>query len=269
MINCVIAEHILTDAQLPPPITNALARRYGYALAAQLLQHNETHSAESTSEHFIGAVLDDNTEYKSIWVHSFANEIGRLFQGIRNIPGTDMCFFIQKSQVPKHNRATYGCICCNVHLQKEEIYCTRLMVGGNLIDFLGNTSTPTADLLTAKLLINSTISTPGAVFLGIDLANFYLNTPMADPEYMRLRLEIIPKEIILKYNLQDLVNEEGWIYIEIRKACTAFPKPASLPTNSSKSDYPRRVTTSANTLQASGVTSGEVLFSASQSTILG
>jgi hypothetical protein len=137
MINCVIAEHILTDAQLPPPITNAPARRQGYALAAHLLQHNKTHSAESTSEHFIGAVLDDDTgavleyrhliksdKYKSIWVHSFANELGRLFQGIRDIPGTNTCFFIRKSQVPKHKRATYGRICCNVRLQKEEIYRT-------------------------------------------------------------------------------------------------------------------------------------------------
>ena len=118
--------------------------------------------------------------------------MGRLFQGIRDVPGTDTCFFIRKSQVPKHNRATYGCIVCNVRPQKEEIHCTCLTVGGNLINFPGNKSTPTAELLTAILLINSTISTPGAVFLGIDLANFYLNTPMADPEYMRLRLEIIP-----------------------------------------------------------------------------
>ena len=145
----------------------------------------------------------------------FANELGRLFQGIRDIPGTDTCFFIKKSQVPKHKRATYGRICCNARLQKEEIYRTRLTVGGNLIDFPGNTSTPTADLLAAKLLINSTISTPGAVFLVIDLANFYLNTPMADPEYMRLRLDIIPEEIIVKYNLRNLVDEEGWVYIEI------------------------------------------------------
>ena len=98
------------------------------------------------------------------------------------------------------------------------------MVGGNLIDFPGNTSTPTADLLTAKLLINSTISTPDAMFLGIDLANFYLKTPMADPEYMRIGLEIIPKEIIVKYNLWDLVNEEGWVYIEIRKGMYSLPQ---------------------------------------------
>jgi hypothetical protein len=50
------------------------------------------------------------------------------------------------------------------------------------------------DLTTDKLLINSTISTPGAKFLGINLANFYLNTPMPNPEYMRLHLNIIPNK---------------------------------------------------------------------------
>ena len=71
-------------------------------------------------------------------------------------------------------------------------------MGGNLINFPSNKSTHTADLLTAKLLTDATISTPGAVFLGIDLANFYLNTPMPKPEYMRLCIDIIPKEIIVK-----------------------------------------------------------------------
>ena len=98
------------------------------------------------------------------------------------------------------------------------------MVGSNLIDFPRNKSTPTADLLTTKLLINSTISTPGAVFLGIDLANFYLNTPLADPEYMRLQLDIIPEEIIVKYNLRDLVDKDGWVYIEIRKGMYGLPQ---------------------------------------------
>ena len=237
MINCIIAEHVLTNAQPPPRSTNAPIRRHGYALAAQLLQHTEPHSAANTAEHFIGAVIDDDTgevleyrhlikseKYKRIWERSFANELGRLFQGIRDVPGTDTCFFIQKSDVPKHKRATYGRIVCNIRPQKEEIYRTRLTVGGNLIDFPGNKSTPTADLLTAKLLINSTISTPGAVFLGIDLANFYLNTPMADPEYMRLRLEIIPEEIIVKYNLRNLVDADGWVYVEIRKGMYGLPQ---------------------------------------------
>jgi hypothetical protein len=236
MINCVIAEHILAEDQLPLPTTNAPSHQQGYAFAAHLLQHNELPSAANASEHFIGAVIDDDTgamleyrhlinseKYRRIWERSFANESGRLFRGIRDIPGTDTCFFIRKSQVLKHKRSTYGRIVCNVRPQKEEIYRTRLTVGGNLINFPGNKSTPTADLLTAKLLINSTISTPGAVFLGIDLANFYLNTPMADPEYMRLRLDIIPEEIIIKYNLRDRVDEEGWVYVEICKGMYGLP----------------------------------------------
>ena len=62
------------------------------------------------------------------------------------------------------------------------------------------------------------------MFLGIDLANFYLNTLMADPEYMRLRLDIIPKEIIIKYNLRDRVDVEGWVYVEIRKGMYSLPQ---------------------------------------------
>ena len=61
MINCVIAKHTLTAAQLPPPSTTTPARRHGYALPVHLLHHNEQHSAEITSEHFIGAVLDNDT----------------------------------------------------------------------------------------------------------------------------------------------------------------------------------------------------------------
>jgi hypothetical protein len=155
MINCVIAAHVLTEAQLPPPTTNAPSRRRGYAFAVHLLQHNELPSAVNASDHFIGAVIDDDTgavleyrhlikleKYSRIWERSFANELGRLFQGIRDIPDTDTCFYIRKSKVPKHKRATYGCIVCNVRPQKEEIYRTQLTVGGNLINFPGNKFSP-------------------------------------------------------------------------------------------------------------------------------
>jgi hypothetical protein len=93
------------------------------------------------------------------------------------VGGTNTCFFICKSQVPSDKRPTYGRIVCNFCPQKEEQHRTQLTVGGDRIDYPGNKATPTADLTTAKLLISSTISTPGAIFLGIDLANFYLNTP--------------------------------------------------------------------------------------------
>ncbi len=72
-----------------------------------------------------------------------------------------------------------------------------------------------SDILTAKLLINSTISIPGAKFLCINLANFYLNTPMPNPKYMRLHLDIIPDKIIIHYNFCNIVTPEGWVYIKI------------------------------------------------------
>jgi hypothetical protein len=186
---------------------------------------------------FIGAVVDDITgdvlEYrhliksethKTIWQRSFANELGHLFQGIRDIKGTDTCFFIAKANVPKHKVATYGCIVCNYCPQKDKPHRTWLTVGGERITYTGDKSTPTADLVTAKLLINSTISTPQARFYGIDLANFYLMTPMAKFEYMRLRLDLIPDEIKAKYNLRNLVDDQGWVYIEIRMGMYGLPQ---------------------------------------------
>ena len=52
------------------------------------------------------------------------------------------------------------------------------------------------DLTMAKLLFNSVISTPGARFLTMDMKNFYLNTPMEQPELMCLKYNLLPCEII-------------------------------------------------------------------------
>jgi hypothetical protein len=84
-----------------------------------------------------------------------------------------------------------------------------LTVGDSCIDYAWNKSTLTANLTTEKLLFNSTISTLGTSFYGIDLTNFYLNTPMECCEYMRLRLDILPHKIIDKYNLTKIVDANG------------------------------------------------------------
>jgi hypothetical protein len=118
----------------------------------------------------------------------------------------------------------YGRICCNFCPQKEEQHRTRLTAGSDRINHPRNKATPTANLITAKLLINSTISMPGAIFLGINLANFYLNTPTPNPKYMRLQLDIIPKEIIVAHNLRELATPDGWVYIEIHKGMYGLPQ---------------------------------------------
>jgi hypothetical protein len=48
---------------------------------------------------------------------------------------------------------------------------------------------------------------------------------------MRLRLNIIPEEIIVKYNLRDLVDEDGWVYIKIRKGMYGLPQAGIIAKN--------------------------------------
>jgi hypothetical protein len=59
--------------------------------------------------------------------------------------------------------------------------------------------------------------------MGIDLKNFYLNTPLDRYEYMRLSIDIIPDKIIDEYNLRPLVSN-GYVYIEIRKGMYGLPQ---------------------------------------------
>jgi hypothetical protein len=43
-----------------------------------------------------------------LWKRGFGNECGRLFQGIRDIPGTNTCFFIKLANIQKYRNITYG-----------------------------------------------------------------------------------------------------------------------------------------------------------------
>ncbi len=52
------------------------------------------------------------------------------------------------------------------------------MMGGNLINYPEDIGTNMAMLLFIKIFLNNVISTPGARFMSIDLANFYLMTPL-------------------------------------------------------------------------------------------
>jgi hypothetical protein len=111
------------------------------------------------------------------WTKSFANELGRLSQGVgTRIPsGTKTIWFIRKLQVPSDRKVTYGRIVATIRPQKAEPHRTRLTVGGDRLDYPGAVSTPTAKLTTAKCLLNSLISTPDARFMVTDIKDFYLN----------------------------------------------------------------------------------------------
>ncbi len=58
----------------------------------------------------------------------------------------------------------------------------------------------------------------------MDIKDFYLNTPMARYEYMRLKLSDMPDDIIEHYNLQAITMANGFLYCEIRKGVYGLPQ---------------------------------------------
>jgi hypothetical protein len=131
------------------------------------------------------ALLITNAATKKDWLHSSANEFGQCAQGVDNrVKGTGTITIIAKTGVPSDRKVTYPRFVCTLRPQKTEVKRTRLTIRGNVIDYPGDTSAPTADITTAKCLINSVLSTPNAKMACGDIKNFYLNTPMERPKYM-------------------------------------------------------------------------------------
>jgi hypothetical protein len=107
--------------------------------------------------------------------------------------------------------------------QKPEPNRTPITVGGNLIDYPGDVSTKTADLVTAKILWNSVLSTPGERYMAINVKIFYLGTPLDRPEYLvRFHMDLIQEEIKIAYKLYELLMNMYMYMRKSTKACTDF-----------------------------------------------
>ena len=85
--------------------------------------------------------------------------------------------------------------------RKKDPNPVRLTVGGDRINYPDDCGTPTAGIITVKLLLNSVISTKGANFMTIDIKDIYFNTPMKRYKYMRLKLAELPEDFVNEYKL--------------------------------------------------------------------
>jgi hypothetical protein len=104
-------------------------------------------------------------------MRSTANKIHRLYK-------THTLRFIKRSNIPKGRKVTYGSFVVDIKEHKEEKERARLTFGGDQIEYPGDKSTRTAGQTTARIIINSVISTFGAKFLVIDIIFLNLNTPL-------------------------------------------------------------------------------------------
>jgi hypothetical protein len=214
----------------PPRVPNLILPEPDDPVHHRYCLRSQAHFASPPPQHQANVVIDDITgqalEYRhlitgpnqDLWRQSLANDLGRLAQGVgqRMPTGTNTIFFIPRSSVPVGRKVTYGRLVSTIRPTKDETHRVRVTVGGDRLDFPGITTTQCASLTTTKCLLNSTLSTPGARFMVLDIKNFYYGTPMDRFEYMKLPLALIPDEIITQYDLNSIASN-GYVYLEIRK----------------------------------------------------
>jgi hypothetical protein len=144
--------------------------------------HNRTMPAQSSTQSpekkLEYSALMKDPRLQPLWTRGFGNECGRLFQCIRDIPGTDTCFFIKLKNIPNDRKITYGKIVWDYKPHKQEKERVRLTVGGDRLDYSGDVTTSTADITAFKILINSTLSTEDSAMMMMDIKNYFLGTPL-------------------------------------------------------------------------------------------
>ena len=154
---------------------------------------------------------------REVWEKLSANEFGRLMKGLKGgIQGTETMKFIQKHEVPYDKKVTYARFVCDCRPQKEEKERTIITVGGDRLEYQGELSTKTAGLTTITLLLNSVVSSTGPKFMTSDVKKLYLNTPMDEPEYMKIPVRLIPDEIKVEYKVREF-EHAGYVYVQINK----------------------------------------------------
>ena len=122
---------------------------------------------------------------------------------------------------------------CNYRPLKMEPMRIRLRVGGDYLPYANDAGSPAATLLEAKLILNSTISDTDEVarFFATDLKDFFLATPMDEPEYMRLHSKYFFDDIKHEYNIESKISSNGYVYIRINKGMYGLKQAAVLAYN--------------------------------------
>jgi hypothetical protein len=94
-------------------------------------------------------------EDSKLWLAAASREIGCLAQGKQpDMPtGSNTVHFLDHRNLPAGCKATYLRIVATIKMHKVETHRIRFTAGGKV-------STPTANLETIKILLNSTVSTP-------------------------------------------------------------------------------------------------------------
>jgi hypothetical protein len=111
-----------------------------------------------------------------------------------------------------------------VRPEKAEPNQMQFMVAGDRINYPCEVATPTAEMLVAKMLFNSVISTKGSQFITINISDFYLMTPLHHAEFVQIKSSDVPNKVINEYKLREKSTKNGSIYIRAKRGMYGFPQ---------------------------------------------
>ena len=139
--------------------------------------------------------------------------------------GTNILFFVSRNKIPpdRFRDIAHAKIVCSVCHQREETNRNWLTFTGYNIKSGIDNGTPTPDLLSVKLYLNSVISTTGVKFMGLDIKNLYLNTPMDRPEYLHMSLNNFHNDVIEHCRLREKADSRGFIVTSVEKGIYGLP----------------------------------------------
>ncbi len=108
-----------------------------------------------------------------VWMTVFGKDFGGMSQGDNKTgqKGTNAMSIMLPMDVPKipKDRVTYARVVVDHRPQKEDPNCIQIKAGGSLINYPGKLTTQMVDIMTAKLLSNSVLSTPGAKYMCLNI----------------------------------------------------------------------------------------------------
>ena len=188
-------------------------------------------------------IFDDNGKKLSIdvllkgqkaatWHQGLDNELGRLSNGLSGttIVGTNTIDFITKDKIPKGACITYANMVCDERPLKKEQHRVRLTIGGDKLVFNSDTGSPAADLLETKLMANSIISDAhkGARYLNLDIKDFFLQSFLSKPEYMRIHSHYFSQRFRKLYKICHKIAPDCYVYCIILRGMYSLKQAAIL-----------------------------------------
>ena len=176
--------------------------------------------------------LITNPDTAPVWSQALENELGRLSNGFqKRVKAQQALEFIHHSEIPSDRKVTYANFVCDFRPLKSEKYRVRMTIGGDKLDYPDATASPTASLIETKLLLNSVISDHkkyGSRFCSIDIKDFFLTTPMARPEYLRIHSKYFSTAFRTEYKLEPKIHSDGFVYCKVVKGMYGLKQAAIL-----------------------------------------